>query len=481
MTLKRNFGMVALAALAMAACEPSSNETLVARAGDYEFTVARAVELLGPNAELPNQPQVVASLADLWIDYTLLADAALNDPDFLGVDVSDLVEQQVQGEMILALQDSMVRPDTLIAEDELRTLYQQEAPGLRVRARHILMGVPPQSTEAQRDSVRARMEEILGRVRAGEDFATLAQNISQDRGSGAQGGDLGEFGIGEMVRPFEQAAFALEPGEVSEVVETPYGFHIIKSDGKVVPSFEEGAEDFRASVVARRFQEAESVYVAQLQESAGVEVVEGAGQLVKDITTDAAGQLAPRAANRALVRFRGGTLSVGEFVAFLESRPQVAQLILNSTPQAIEEDLLKGLAQREVFIQAARDAGLDKSAEHRDSLATEVRSALAEGAELIGVKGIVVPEGMTAEEAVQASVILVLRGIVGGTVDPLPLGALGLALRKDRRVELFEAGIMDAVNRIDAIRGPAVAADSAQAAPAPGPDTAAAADAGGGA
>jgi parvulin-like peptidyl-prolyl isomerase len=75
---------------------------------------------------------------------------------------------------------------------------------------------------------RAKAEDVLRRVRAGEDFAGLAREFSQDPGSKAQGGDLGWFGRGTMVKPFEDAAFALKPNEVSGIVESPFGYHIIK-------------------------------------------------------------------------------------------------------------------------------------------------------------------------------------------------------------------------------------------------------------
>jgi parvulin-like peptidyl-prolyl isomerase len=75
---------------------------------------------------------------------------------------------------------------------------------------------------------RSKAEEVLKRVRAGEDFAKLAQEFSSDPGSKEKGGDLGWFGPGKMVPEFDKAAFALKPGEISDIVETKFGFHIIK-------------------------------------------------------------------------------------------------------------------------------------------------------------------------------------------------------------------------------------------------------------
>ncbi len=97
----------------------------------------------------------------------------------------------------------------------------------QVRASHILIKVDPGADESQKAEARKKMEEIQEKVQKGEDFAALAKEFSEGPSS-ARGGDLGYFGRGQMVKPFEEKAFALRTGEVSDIVETQFGYHLIK-------------------------------------------------------------------------------------------------------------------------------------------------------------------------------------------------------------------------------------------------------------
>ena len=97
-----------------------------------------------------------------------------------------------------------------------------------VQAQHILLKVSPEAKPEEKDAVRKTAEDLHKKILAGADFSELAKKHSQDPGSKDKGGDLGWFGKGQMVAPFEQAAFALKKGDVSEIVESSFGLHLIK-------------------------------------------------------------------------------------------------------------------------------------------------------------------------------------------------------------------------------------------------------------
>jgi peptidyl-prolyl cis-trans isomerase C len=109
----------------------------------------------------------------------------------------------------------------------------------RVRASHILIAFPENADAADKAQARQKAEQVLKDVKAGKDFTALAKEHSQDPGSAVNGGDLGFFQQGQMVGPFNDAAFSLPPGSTSDLVETNFGYHIIrvaeKQPGRTVP------------------------------------------------------------------------------------------------------------------------------------------------------------------------------------------------------------------------------------------------------
>jgi len=117
-------------------------------------------------------------------------------------------------------------------EDEVRSYYEDD-PGRftrdkQVRARHVLFRIKPDAPEAEVEKVRAQAGKILESARKGADFGELAKKYSQDEASAKKGGELGFFSSKQMDPAFSKAAFAMKPGEMSDLVRTSYGFHIIR-------------------------------------------------------------------------------------------------------------------------------------------------------------------------------------------------------------------------------------------------------------
>ena len=144
-------------------------------------------------------------------------------------------------------------PEITIADHDLEAFYTEHKAARfttpeRVQARHILFSSDPNDSAEDKAEVRKEASALLEKVRAGEDFATLATDHSADTASAANGGDLGFFSRGRMVKPFEDEAFRLGVGEVSDLVETQFGYHIIKVEAKepeTVRPLEEVKEEIR--------------------------------------------------------------------------------------------------------------------------------------------------------------------------------------------------------------------------------------------
>ena len=129
--------------------------------------------------------------------------------------------------------DAEVNSKVAVQDPEVKTFYDQNLErfkqGDTVHAAHILIGIPQNATPEQKTEARTRAAAVLKTVKAGGDFATLARANSSDSGSAQNGGDLGFFPKGQMTPAFEEAAFKLKPGSTSALVETQFGFHILKA------------------------------------------------------------------------------------------------------------------------------------------------------------------------------------------------------------------------------------------------------------
>lgn len=167
-----------------------------------------------------------------------------------------------------------------LSESELKDYYEKNKGSFKrpaeFRASHILIGVDPAATKEERDKRLTIAKDILARIRAGEDFAKLAMRYSTDQGSAPIGGDLGTFHKGMAEEPFEKAVLSLKVGEVSDVVETLYGYHIIMLTGMTPDtqlSFDDVSMGLKKKLEKKRGDDLYKNWIEGLRAKANIEIV----------------------------------------------------------------------------------------------------------------------------------------------------------------------------------------------------------------
>lgn len=210
---------------------------------------------------LPKKEEVEKSFKEL--KDTMSKDEKYKEQlEKLGIDDTFLKDQQ---EKDLAMQNYQANftKETKISDEEMKKYYDTHKDEFKkdeVEASHILLKTVDDNnkplSEAKKAEAKKKAEEALKEVKSGEDFAKVAKKYSQDA-SASDGGKLGFFSRGQMVAEFEEAAFSMKKGEISNLVETQYGYHIIKVTDKVNEQtpFEDSKETIQAQLLKNKYQE----------------------------------------------------------------------------------------------------------------------------------------------------------------------------------------------------------------------------------
>ncbi len=192
----------------------------------------------------------------------------------------EILKQQIREQLtIQKFVESRIVEKIEVAEAEAKKYYEEnrdqfEQPE-QIHARHILIKVEEGADEAAKTDAKERLEAVRGKLEEGGDFEELAEEYSEGP-SKSRGGDLGFFGRGQMVKSFEDAAFALEPGEVSGLVETQFGYHLIElveEKAAGVQSFAEAQPRIEQMLKNQRIQSELDKYIENLREESKIEIL----------------------------------------------------------------------------------------------------------------------------------------------------------------------------------------------------------------
>ena len=225
----------------------AQDNAVVAKIGERKITLAdfkRVTDYFDAERQqmLETNPQLKETVLRQFIQSMVISDLAKQK----GFDRIPAIKEQLQffSDNFLAneyLKQEIAQKVT-VSDDELKSYYDSHKDEFKtqdmVKARHILVRVDNSASDDEKKKAKERTELYLKKIKDGEDFAKLASDFSDDPGSKAKGGDLDFFPRGRMVRPFEDAAFSLKPGQTSGIVETQFGFHIIKVEDRKDSSVE---------------------------------------------------------------------------------------------------------------------------------------------------------------------------------------------------------------------------------------------------
>ncbi len=349
--MNRSLIAVVAAGIVLAACEGfkealTAHVDVAARAEDQELSVERLAEMIG-NTDFPISTEFARTISGLWVDYQLLGHAAA-----AGDSLKDTTRlDKVLWPMIAEARVNAFHEQMLAAAPKYDSTANESryAQGEVLAARHILFRTSPDMSPAQKDSVRRRAEATRARVTPAN-FSQIAGQTNDDPSAKQDGGNLGLFPRGQMVKDFDQAVLGLQPGQISPLIETQFGYHIIRRS-----TYSEVRGEIGAAMQARATQVADSTFVAGLEAGANVQLKDDAATVARAVVADPDGH---RADKTVLATTKIGNFTAEKFVRWVRifRNPQQVQQVISQSPDSIVRQFVKNMVRNELILHAADSA-----------------------------------------------------------------------------------------------------------------------------
>jgi hypothetical protein len=348
--MKRTIVLAAAAAFTISACSGlkdalNAHTDWVARAASTEFTVTKLANLLG-KSRAPVRKDIAKSVANVWVDYQLLGTAAahndsLSDPKQIDEAMWPAIANLKARKWYDVVSKSWGVEDTSAAQ-------RQWDSGQILAADHILL-LTQGMNDAQKAEVKKKADALRAKVTVAN-FAATARTNSQDQASARAGGSLGLFPKGAMVPEFENALLALKPGQISPVIQTQYGYHIIHR-----PTYDQVKGQLLLYSKGKTVAVAESTYLAKLEQNGKIEVKKGAVATVRALGNDPD---AYRQDNTVLATSTAGNFTTARLVGWLETLPPQARVLdqIKQSPDSLLVQLVRNFVKNELVLKQADSA-----------------------------------------------------------------------------------------------------------------------------
>jgi parvulin-like peptidyl-prolyl isomerase len=377
--MKRTFAVAAIAALALSACSGlkdalNAHTDWVARAGSAELTVKQLAELVG-KSRAPVRKDIAKSIANVWVDYQLLGVAAAKNDSLADSKAIDEAMWPAIANMKARKWYDVVSKAWGV--EDTSAAQRQWANGEIMAADHILL-LTQNMTDAQKAGVKTKIDALRARVTPAN-FSDVARANSQDPVSARQGGSLGLFPKGSMVPEFERGVMALKPGQISPVITTQYGYHIIRR-----PTYNQVKSELLRASKGRSVVVAESTYLAKLEANGKIEVKKGAIATVKALANDPD---AYRRDKTVLATSTAGKFTTSRLIGWLETMPPNARVLdqIKQMPDSMVTQLIRRFANNELVLKQADSAKIQIDSTELNRLHSSFVSAVQSAWSQLGV------------------------------------------------------------------------------------------------
>lgn len=426
---------------------------ILARAAGRKLHVRDVVSVALTASRVPPTAGIVAEVAERWLEYTLLATAYSEDMKLGMLDLDILARPATEQTTIDRLFEQAVHNNTTYTDAQLEEAWKTQGPGEEMRARHILLKVPSNATLPQRDDVR-RAAEVIQREAAapGADFSALARRYSEDL-SKESGGDLGFFGRGIMVPQFEDAVLKLELGQVSPVIESPFGYHVIKLEERRIRPLGDERELFCQYLIQRARQIDIQDFVDSLRTAADLTVDDGAAAQVKEMAQAGSHSLTAGVVKWTLATFDGGQLTAADLRYEMNASPTAALTELALASISAVNEVIKGQATKRLLLAEARKRGIQLTPEELREAREQVLATIQQLVETAGIEPVRTLNAMGDQPTIERLVLENLKEAVLRQRQMPALGPIGSQLRNiyDAKINVeIIPRVVDTIKRIRA-------------------------------
>jgi PPIC-type PPIASE domain len=459
--MRRNVILATILAAGLMGCGSfrdmfSAHADVAAEAGGRQLSAERLATIMRAGKGTRLTRETADLVANAWVDYSLVAQAAATGrlPDDSAT-IAEVVWPEIAELKGMHWHDTLMARRDRVSDASVDSLYNTDVRLLQ----HILFTIRPNTDSGQRAATIKQAEATLGRIRAGANFGALATALSGDPGSKVDSGYLPPSPKGRFVVPFDSAGWLLKPGQVSGLVHTPFGVHILR-----YPTLAEARSRLRQYLARTAGARLDSIYMDSLALRKKLQVAKDAPAAIRAALEDPA---AAGKSTKKLVSYSGGAVTVKDMTRWVRALPSQYLAQIRQADDATLTRFARLIAQNVLLLNEADSAGIELSPDEWAQIRTAFEGHLDSLKRAIGLDSSDARAADANASERQAAVGLKVERYFDQLVDgktrlrPIP-SALSTILRERLPYRIYDAGLASALELATAANAKADSAGGGQ-------------------